>query len=205
MADDRPGGPGPERGGARPTGRLRVFRGGAVRRSVRPRLPTTPAEVAARLGALERRVEEALGGHDPFGRDLVRAGVDNALAAVATFRRGTLGDVLESVRLLARRELLGEPGDHVAPVAEALLRGAYRYWWRVEAVGLERVPATGRVILVANRSAAPSRRAHPHRGLARAASAGRRRAAAGGRGAEHAGDGPEAPRARGGGDRPPGG
>jgi 1-acyl-sn-glycerol-3-phosphate acyltransferase len=92
---------------------------------------------------------------------MVRAGVDGALAAVANLRRGTLADALESVRLLARRELLGEPGDHVAPVAEAVLRGAYRYWWRVEAVGLDRVPASGRVVLVANRSAAPL----PYEGL----------------------------------------
>ena len=160
MADgDRPGGP--ERDDApRAAARLRVFRGGRVRRS-RPRLPMSPGDVAERLAALERRVEEAFGGNDPFGRDLVRAGVDGALAAVANLRRFTLFDALDSIRLLARRELLGEPGDHVAPLAEALLRGAYRYWWRVESVGLDRVPASGRVVLVANRSASPL----PYEGL----------------------------------------
>jgi 1-acyl-sn-glycerol-3-phosphate acyltransferase len=39
-------------------------------------------------------------------------------------------------------------------VAAAVLQAAYRYWWRVAAVGLERVPDTGRVLLVANRGGA---------------------------------------------------
>jgi 1-acyl-sn-glycerol-3-phosphate acyltransferase len=38
--------------------------------------------------------------------------------------------------------------------AAALVGGLYRWWWRVEVVGLERVPAGGRVLLVTNRSGA---------------------------------------------------
>src|SRR5581483_11679332 len=37
---------------------------------------------------------------------------------------------------------------------EAVLEGLYHYWWRVEPIGLDRVPASGGVILVANRSGA---------------------------------------------------
>src|SRR4051812_40928704 len=127
MADgDRPGGP--EREDApQTTARLRVYRGGGKRRG-RSRFSMIPGDVAERLAALERRVEEALGGNDPFGRELVRAGVDGALTAVARLGRWSLADGLEEIRLLARRELLGEPGDHVAPLADALLRGAYRWW-----------------------------------------------------------------------------
>jgi 1-acyl-sn-glycerol-3-phosphate acyltransferase len=36
-----------------------------------------------------------------------------------------------------------------------MLHGAYRWWWRVDAIGLDRVPADGRVVLAANRSGAP--------------------------------------------------
>jgi 1-acyl-sn-glycerol-3-phosphate acyltransferase len=151
MADgDRPGGSG--RGEAPRRARLRLFRGGGVRRQ---RLTGMPGDVAQRLSLLERRVEEALAGGDVLGRDLLRAGVDGALAVVASVQRRTLAETLDMLRLLARRELLGEPGDHVAPLAEALLRLAYRWWWRVETVGLDRVPADGRVVLVANRSGAP--------------------------------------------------
>jgi 1-acyl-sn-glycerol-3-phosphate acyltransferase len=38
------------------------------------------------------------------------------------------------------------------PVLGFLLRGLYHAWWRVEVTGLEHVPRTGRVLLVANHS-----------------------------------------------------
>ena len=139
----------------RRSGGLRVFRGGGKRRTT-PRNAVLPAEVATRLAALERRVEDALGdaGADAFGRELVRA-LDGTLSAMATLRRSSLADALEGARLLARRELLGEPGDHVAPLADVLFDAAYRWWWRVDVVGLDRVPQTGPVVLVANRSGVP--------------------------------------------------
>jgi 1-acyl-sn-glycerol-3-phosphate acyltransferase len=91
---------------------------------------------------LERRVEEALasGGAQPGNgeRDLARAVLDEALDAVARVRRASWRDALAVLRLFDR---------DVAP----LLRLLYRYWWRVEAVGVDRVPASGPVLLVANR------------------------------------------------------
>jgi 1-acyl-sn-glycerol-3-phosphate acyltransferase len=87
----------------------------------------------ARLAALERRVEAALAGSEgESGEERVRAALDDLLAAYAGVRR-ELGAEL---------------------VASAVLRMLYRWWWRVETVGLERVPAEGRALIVANRAPA---------------------------------------------------
>src|SRR3989442_1912067 len=121
--------------------RLRVFRGGRAR--ARRAQPASPREVTRRLSALERRVEQALGsGGELAARDRLRAAFDQALAAVAGFERSTPRE------LAALAEVLG------TDATEVLLEVLYRYWWRVETVGLERVPASGRVILVANRGGA---------------------------------------------------
>src|SRR5207245_10053809 len=62
--------------------RLRVFRGGRARAGRAQ--PASPREVARRLSALERRVEEALGsGGQLAARDRLRAAFDQALAATA--------------------------------------------------------------------------------------------------------------------------
>jgi 1-acyl-sn-glycerol-3-phosphate acyltransferase len=41
------------------------------------------------------------------------------------------------------------------PLSALSLLALYRYWWRVEATGLERIPSTGPVVLVANRAGTP--------------------------------------------------
>jgi len=150
---DRPGG---DEGSK---ARLRVFRGGRARGG-RAR-PASPRDVVRRLSALERRVEQALGSGDQrAARDRLRAALDQALAAVARLRRSTPRDLAELADVLR------------ADATESLLAALYRWWWRVETVGLERVPASGRVMLVANRGGAlvpyealmireAVRRAHP--------------------------------------------
>ncbi len=88
-------------------------------------------DFGARLAALERDVERALAEPQASsGDERVRAALDEVLSAYAGLRR-ELGPGL---------------------VASAALRALYRYWWRVEAIGLERIPATGPVLLVANRA-----------------------------------------------------
>jgi len=124
--------------------RLRVYRGGQARGD-RPR-PASPRDVARRLGALERRVEQALAAASSDrvapGGDLLRSALDQVLGALARARR------------LGARDLGTTFDDLGAELSEAILHALYRYWWRVEAVGLERVPGTGPVILVANRGGA---------------------------------------------------
>ncbi len=132
---DRPG------GGEASRARLRVFHGGRARAG-RAQL-ASPREVARRLSALERRVEQALGGGGQLAaRDRLRAAFDQALTAVAGLERSVPRD------LAALADVLG------TDAIEVLLEALYRYWWRVETVGLERVPASGRVVLVANRGGA---------------------------------------------------
>ena len=132
---DRPG------GGEASRARLRVFHGGRARAG-RAQL-ASPREVARRLSALERRVEQALGsGGEMAARDRLRAAFDQALTAVAGLERSVPRD------LAALADVLG------TDAIEVLLEALYRYWWRVETVGLERVPASGRVMLVANRGGA---------------------------------------------------
>jgi 1-acyl-sn-glycerol-3-phosphate acyltransferase len=131
-----------ERSEADPLSRLRVFRGG--RRGRRARLLRgMPGETIARLAALERRVEEALGkgavGRDfSGGRELMLAVLDQVFGVVAGARRVRPSTLLDAM-----------------PVgADSLVGLLYHYWWRVQTVGLERVPERGGVILAVNRSGA---------------------------------------------------
>ena len=150
---DRPGGDGPggEDEDSTRAARLRVYAGGRARAG-RPR-PASPGEVARRLSALERRVEKALAAtsarRDGLGADVVRSLTDQALGALASVRRLTPRDLRSAAE---RWSGLGEGLEQ--DVNETVLEALYRYWWRVEAVGLERVPARGRVLVVANRSGA---------------------------------------------------
>src|SRR5262245_2398761 len=95
---DRPGGHGRDGGGTPPSGgagaSLRVYRGTGVRRTPAAILP---GEVAARLSALERRVEEALaesGLGERAQNEAIRAVVDGAFAALASARRFSVPEVV---------------------------------------------------------------------------------------------------------------
>ena len=90
-----------------------------------------PGALPDQLATLEEHVEAALAGSVDLrgAEERVRGALDDLLTAYAGLRR-ELGPEL---------------------LAAATLRALYRWWWRIEAVGLERVPA-GRVLLVANRA-----------------------------------------------------
>jgi 1-acyl-sn-glycerol-3-phosphate acyltransferase len=143
---DRPGG---RDGGGRsqPATPLRVYRGGRSQRPTAGR-PESPEGVAERLTALERVVEDALARGGPAERDrtLVASSFDELLAAVALVRRGSLGEIAAA---------LGLAPDDPSLVAEMLLRGLARWWWRVETRGIDRLPAEGPVVVIANRASAP--------------------------------------------------
>jgi 1-acyl-sn-glycerol-3-phosphate acyltransferase len=119
---ERPGG-----GEARP--RLLAVRGGTARRP-----PAEPGDLARRLANLERQVEAALAGAAPTGSRL-DAALDRLLDRYAEARR----------RVAERVAAAGG-------VTGLALEAVYRWWWRVETHGLERVPERGRVLLVANRA-----------------------------------------------------
>src|SRR5579885_3376822 len=119
---ERPGG-----GEARP--RLLAFRGGTTRRP-----SVEPGDLARRLANLERQVEAALAGAAPAASRL-DAALDRLLDRYAETRRW-----------------LAERVAAAGGVSGLALEAAYRWWWRVETHGLERVPGSGRVLLVANRA-----------------------------------------------------
>jgi 1-acyl-sn-glycerol-3-phosphate acyltransferase len=99
----------------------------------------SPGEVARRLAALERQVEEALGAERMHhGPSLVESLVDQALTAYA-----------------AGRTWLAEQGAGLSSMAlgDAWLAGLARVWWRVDVVGRERLPH-GPALLVGNRGSA---------------------------------------------------
>src|SRR5262245_64839755 len=98
-------------------------------------------EVAARLSALERLLEEALAEGGVAGRPdhaTIRALVDGTFTAIARARRFGVSDAVTALR-----------GTVDAAVLRAVvLRAVYQYWWRVRAIGVTRVPAVGRGVLV---------------------------------------------------------
>ncbi len=152
--DDRARGGEPS-GGSRDGGpaaeasRLRVYPGGGEPRAPRRPSAAPVGEVSERLTALESQVEEALArssvGGGAVGHEVVRAALEETLAGWASLRRWTWRETLGTLR---------PSGAPSARLADALLRTLYRYWWRVETVGLGRVPASGRLLLVANRAGA---------------------------------------------------
>ena len=121
--------------------RLHLYRG----RRARGRRGGAPGAVGSRLAALERRVEEALShgsaGAGEVGVDLARAIVDEALAAWAGAWRWAQSDARGG-------------GGVAAALADMTLYGLYHLWWRVETVGLERLPSRGGAIVVVNRAPA---------------------------------------------------
>jgi len=119
---------------ANPTSRIVRLPG--VRRA-RGLLPlASPVEVARRLAALERQVEKALGAPESRGMSWT------ALERV-------LDRSLDGYGLL--RRALGGERMAAAEVAEGPLDVLYRWWWRIEVIGRERVPRRGPVLVVANR------------------------------------------------------
>src|SRR5262245_18734727 len=113
----------------------RIVAVSSIRRARRFLPLASPAQVARRLAALERQVEQALGSAKP--RATSWAALEQALD------RG-----LDGYGLL-RRALAGE--TTAAEIAEAPLDALYRWWWRVEVIGRERLPRRGPVLVVANR------------------------------------------------------
>jgi 1-acyl-sn-glycerol-3-phosphate acyltransferase len=108
------------------------------RRSKRSGEPD-PGDVVDRLGELEREVETSLGAGDDVGGlgDAVWLTVDAWLERYARLRRWL------------NWEAFVPSGG---PLGALPLLALYRFWWRVEAVGLERIPSSGPVLLVANRA-----------------------------------------------------
>ncbi len=91
-------------------------------------------DVARRLAALEQQVEQALAGAGSSGvAPLMQSAVDEMLGTYGRLRRWVMGEL---------------PPGAGNPLTEAF----YQYWWRVEVVGLERIPTRGRVLVMANRS-----------------------------------------------------
>jgi 1-acyl-sn-glycerol-3-phosphate acyltransferase len=114
--------------------RVVPLRGRTRPRSAPPLL--SPLDVARRLASLERQVEAALGGERGFVRlPPIDGVVEDLLGTLATGRAW-----------LAREA--GGPGASL--LGDASLVAFRRWWWRVEVVGGERIPA-GRALLVANR------------------------------------------------------
>ena len=117
-----------------------------------------------RLRALESEVERAVA--ESGGESSVPSYLSDALeAGLAGYAR--IARELESgtswlPRMLgfgARPDEAAADADEAAgptldddPILGLLLRGLYHAWWRVDVTGLENVPRTGRVLLVANHS-----------------------------------------------------
>jgi 1-acyl-sn-glycerol-3-phosphate acyltransferase len=117
---------------------------------------------AERLRALEREIDEVLasagGGDEPALAGLARDAGDELVALVAdlgrAFAEGGAGGVVTRLRMIGTTERPDgfglDPGfrTRLAPLTRLL----YDRWWRVEARGVEHVPADGRALLVANHS-----------------------------------------------------
>lgn len=142
----------------RRTSRARVGQGGGARVVQHERF-------AERLRALESEVERAVAesGGESAVTSYLNGGVEAALAGYARVARDIESGAGWLPRVLgfgARRDDAATDADEATagptldddPLLGFLLRGLYRAWWRVEVTGLENVPRTGRVLLVANHS-----------------------------------------------------
>jgi len=115
----------------------RIHRLSRSRSGGRVATPASVPDVARRLAALERQVEEALGS-------------SVASASFLPPLESILDGMLETASRL-RRALGGEP-EATAELLEVPLDLLYRWWWRVEVVGIERLPRRGPLLVVANRA-----------------------------------------------------
>jgi len=143
----------------------RRLRSGRRVKGEAPGLPRAPEPLSRgsheafreRLGALDRAVERAVA---ESGAELPSGSWTADAVELALERWARLARVLESGAVL---DLWARPGSETASAADEfgydpsfeawlapLLRVLHRAWWRVETVGLDAVPARGRVLLVAN-------------------------------------------------------
>ncbi len=103
----------------------------------------------AELASLDQALEEAI-----RGSDTARATsgvVDRWLVRLGLPDLATLLDRFERIRGSERVDEFGLDLEFEEMV-EPLFVFLYRYWWRVEAHGIEKVPAEGPALLVANHS-----------------------------------------------------
>jgi 1-acyl-sn-glycerol-3-phosphate acyltransferase len=140
----------------------------------------SPDTLLVRLQSLEAQVEDALARSrvraSGVGEDLIVEALNSTIALYAEVRHraARLGDVVGRLRMIGRGVVVDEFGydPEVARWVDPMLDLLFRYWWRVEVHHVERVPARGPVVLVANHGgallpydalmiAAALRRAHP--------------------------------------------
>jgi len=107
------------------------------RRGGRVAAPGAVSDVSRRLAALERQVEEALG--------------PAAQAAASLPPIETIVDGVVATAERVWRAVSGSP-EATAELIETPLDLLYRWWWRVEVIGRERLPARGPLFVVANRA-----------------------------------------------------
>ncbi len=139
--------------------------------------------VASRVSGVEHRLEAALDGVEARLHDLAaRAGIASApgelreaIARVLPAVRQRLASAVDLVRLLERPAHLDRFGmdARFAERLEPLVDLLYGAWWRVEVRDVERIPADGPAVVVANHGGAVPwdafvlrhavRRAHPAR------------------------------------------
>jgi 1-acyl-sn-glycerol-3-phosphate acyltransferase len=138
----------------RPSAPLRAGEG-EVPTAAPPRRPPALEDVEHRieetLASLEARLQELAGRAGLGGRDL-----GATLLALLPRLGERLAAAAELVRLLEPPERLDRFGmdPRFAERAGPLVDFLYGTWWRVEARGIERVPAVGPAIVVANRGGA---------------------------------------------------
>jgi 1-acyl-sn-glycerol-3-phosphate acyltransferase len=133
----------------------------AAARAGRTRGPATDA-FGERLRALEREIDEALAGiggsADQSLVTAARDAADGLLSFYADLARafwdGGVAEAFIRIRMIATADHVDDFGYDAAFAARmaVLLEFLYGRWWRVEMRGAEHVPATGRVMLVANHS-----------------------------------------------------
>jgi 1-acyl-sn-glycerol-3-phosphate acyltransferase len=148
-------------GSSTPPPQLRIFPGHRGRRS-EGAVVGSPDDLLVRLQTLEAQVEDALGRSrfraGGVAQDLLLEAFNSAVVLYAEARRALAGtgEVLARLRMLGRGLGVDEFGyDPVtAGWVEPVLEVLFRHWWRVEVVNIERVPARGPVMLVANHGGA---------------------------------------------------
>ena len=122
----------------------------------------SPDDLLVRLQTLESQVEDALarsrvqpGG---VGQDLLIEAVNTAFGLYAELRHRVagMGDLLVRLRMLGRGLDVDDYGYDPAAAKwiEPILDALFNYWWRVSVKNIDRVPARGPVVFVANHGGA---------------------------------------------------